>query len=95
MLILFFLRTLLSFFFICDYYLISEEEGVREEKERVRERVFERKKPIKKINEEKGASKPSLTSNYLLVYLSALFSPSSSCSILWEQEREEGVREEN
>ena len=24
--------TLLSFFFICDYYLISEEEGVREEK---------------------------------------------------------------
>ena len=23
--------TLLSFFFICDYYLISEEEGVREE----------------------------------------------------------------
>ena len=26
---------------------------------------------------------------------SLLFSPSSSCSILWEQEREEGVREEN
>ena len=25
---------------------------------------------------------------------SLLFSPSSSCSILWEQEREEGVREE-
>ena len=28
----------------------EREEGVREEKERVRERVFERKKPIKKIN---------------------------------------------
>ena len=26
------LISLLSFFFICDYYLISEEEGVREEK---------------------------------------------------------------
>ena len=25
------LISLLSFFFICDYYLISEEEGVREE----------------------------------------------------------------
>ena len=37
--------------------------------------------------------RPQHSHHHVFISLS-LFSPSSSCSILWEQEREEGVREE-